>query len=1018
MTTGPAPDRVPLRLSRPFTRRLATGVLVSALAALALGAGLYWRAADIADHDLARLPAAVSGPAARGGTGLAALQSAGDSDRALLVVAGIDTATYASVDVAPPGEVDVAVLESRAAVYKKLLRWEAALLLGHGLGLAGLTALGRTVLRDRLARRLMTAGAAAAVLAAGADAVEDLAVARGLSQLTSGTDAVWTLALVAGLLKWSLLLICVPTSVVALWTCLPRLIGRPVPLREACSVIPPYPATSAAGDDGRLVPAPGADAERSRSHWWAASALPPGRAPGRLGIAVSGGGIRSATVSLGVLQQLQLAGRLTDADYLVSVSGGGYTATAYQMALMDEHGRPVTSTSAPLVEDVFAPGSAEEDHLRRHGQYLADGAAEWSVALLTVLRNAFVSLALIWATVVAAGALAHLLVVSYAAVPLDAVPVWFGRAGTPPAPPTIPAPLYWTPLGLAAAGLVVYLGLLVVFVLMHGQRTQRLLDGGRVLFVALSALAVLSLLVGAGLPLLGWAAARLTYMDEGLSGPSAGIGGGLVTVAAGYVGVLVAMFGRATRTMGKAIGSARSWRGAKSSTPSASMAVSGGAVAAVVTWVAVGVLGVAAAEAFGLTVAMARGTWAGRLAALIAVVLLASLLLDETWLSLHRFYRRRLATAFAVRRESLPGVAPRARPYDFSGEPTRLSTYGQRVTGLPHLIVAAAAHLDSQDRTPPGRRTVSFTFSHDWVGGPQVGWVNTADLETRTANQHLARDVTLQSAAVISGAAFASAMGRKITPYQTLMTLSNARLGTWVPNPAVLHEADHAARSDSPTGWTVPTLPSIRRMPYYAKELFGVHSEHDPLLLVTDGGHFENLGLVELLRHRVRTALVVDASGDTPPLATTLAEAITLAYEELGVRISFDTDPADLIPGTGPKVADDATVSALNARISKTLCVTGTIHYPPRGQARADEPYETGRLVVVKTGLTRDMPYPVLSYAATHPTFPRDTTADQWFDVDQFDAYQAVGGYLGARAVDALVELQDAEGRPVSRRVP
>ena len=200
-------------------------------------------------------------------------------------------------------------------------------------------------------------------------------------------------------------------------------------------------------------------------------------------------------------------------------------------------------------------------------------------------------------------------------------------------------------------------------------------------------------------------------------------------------------------------------------------------------------------------------------------------------------------------------------------------------------------------------------------------------------------------------------------------------------------------------------------MPYFVKELLGIHSEHDPLVQVTDGGHYENLGLVELLRHRVRHALVIDASGDTPPLATTLAEAITLAKEELGIEITFDTQPTVLIPGTGTKLSDDPSVAPLNARLSKALCVTGTIRYPAPGQARADEPFETGRLVVVKTGLTADMPYPVHSYAVGHPTFPRDTTADQWFDVGQFDAYQAVGGYLGDQAVKALAQVAAQDSR-------
>src|ERR1035438_9106467 len=45
------------------------------------------------------------------------------------------------------------------------------------------------------------------------------------------------------------------------------------------------------------------------------------------GIALSGGGIRSATSSLGVLQALRSLGVLGVFDYLSTVSGGGFTGS-------------------------------------------------------------------------------------------------------------------------------------------------------------------------------------------------------------------------------------------------------------------------------------------------------------------------------------------------------------------------------------------------------------------------------------------------------------------------------------------------------------------------------------------------------------------------------------------------------------------------------------------------------------------------------------------------------------------
>ncbi|MBK6997813.1 MAG: hypothetical protein IPH31_24090 [Lewinellaceae bacterium] len=46
--------------------------------------------------------------------------------------------------------------------------------------------------------------------------------------------------------------------------------------------------------------------------------------PNWFGIAMSGGGIRSATINLGILKTLNKYGVLQKADYLSTVSGGGF----------------------------------------------------------------------------------------------------------------------------------------------------------------------------------------------------------------------------------------------------------------------------------------------------------------------------------------------------------------------------------------------------------------------------------------------------------------------------------------------------------------------------------------------------------------------------------------------------------------------------------------------------------------------------------------------------------------------
>ncbi len=206
---------------------------------------------------------------------------------------------------------------------------------------------------------------------------------------------------------------------------------------------------------------------------------------------------------------------------------------------------------------------------------------------------------------------------------------------------------------------------------------------------------------------------------------------------------------------------------------------------------------------------------------------------------------------------------------------------------------------------------------------------------------------------------------------------------------------------------------------YFAREVLGLHPRTSRLLLCTDGGHYETLGLVELLRHRCRLIYCNDASGDTPPLATTLAQAITLAEEELGVRITL-RDPLPLVPGAAVPQKPESPLADLNARLSATVVCVGDITYPnkvayPREEDDGGYENNRGTLILAKSNLTPEEPYELLPYALENSSFPRDGTADQWFDVGQFDAYRRLDEHLGAEAYEAAKRegAIDAGGRPI-----
>jgi hypothetical protein len=163
------------------------------------------------------------------------------------------------------------------------------------------------------------------------------------------------------------------------------------------------------------------------------------------------------------------------------------------------------------------------------------------------------------------------------------------------------------------------------------------------------------------------------------------------------------------------------------------------------------------------------------------------------------------------------------------------------------------------------------------------------------------------------------------------LALSNVRLGTWLPNPAFLAELGRPGAS-----WRTPRLPNARRLPDQLREIIGAYPAEGRMLLCTDGGHWENLGLVELLRHRCRTVYCIDASGDAPPFATTLAQAITLAYEELGVRITL-RDPSALVPGSADPLSPPEVLERLNPVCPGPRCASPTSSTRRRSRSAALE---------------------------------------------------------------------------------
>jgi len=192
-----------------------------------------------------------------------------------------------------------------------------------------------------------------------------------------------------------------------------------------------------------------------------------------------------------------------------------------------------------------------------------------------------------------------------------------------------------------------------------------------------------------------------------------------------------------------------------------------------------------------------------------------------------------------------------------------------------------------------------------------------------------------------------------------LLTLFNVRLGWWVGNPR-----EKAWKYRGPR-WSLF---------YLLTELFGQTDEKSWYVYLSDGGHFENLGIYELVRRRCKYIVACDAGADANMGFEDLGNAIRKIRIDFGVDVEIDLDMVRPLAGQ---------------RFSRWHHAIGVIRYD-----QADRNESVGMLVYIKASLTGDESGDVLEYAGHNPSFPHQSTADQFFDESQFESYRKLGEHI------------------------
>ena len=685
------------------------------------------------------------------------------------------------------------------------------------------------------------------------------------------------------------------------------------------------------------------------------------------GLCLSGGGIRSATFNLGVLQALSRLGVLERLDYLSTVSGGGYIG-GWWMRMRQRRG-----TSFP--DD--RPDAPEVRHLREFSNFLSPrvgvGQTEtWNFVVAAVA-------AMVPSLVAAAAALVAVLWVA------SVIEAELRLASTSDS----------DLLTLAyAAATVVVIG--------TGELAWRRLkkataeDQGTVLFVVSGAVGVTvasytwSQLVGhAWAPVVGWVAgfaalvllrfvaSRLviTQPDRAQRAALDRVAGRLIRLA-----VAAAVFGlvwkagawMVTRTGpvlswtlpgGATVGSIALWV-VKSISAEPSRARTGGivdklrgSVPQIVAW-AVIVIGAAAGAAF-LQAGAPEQRWKFGVAALV-VLLLTTLLFDPAEVGLHAAYRARIARAYLgdTADDEMRRVSDETAKDDVLLSDLSAGENGPAPPRPVHLVCCAANDLAGDPLPILGRGAHSAVLSrHGFaVGDAYRAWTGAEG------------EPTLAGAMTASAAAFNPAMGEASTrlgPGVTfLLAALDLRLGLWLPHPG-----------DAPTPASlVPGTWFLREM---ASRLVvergrGIH--------LSDGGHFENLGLYELIRRHCRYVVVSDCGQDVDLAFDDVGNAIRRVRADFGVEITLNLEALRLSEGG----------------VSRRHVAVGDIAYPEG---------DRGVIVLIKPTVTGDEPNDVLQYRSRNADFPDETTADQFYDAAQWESYRRLGVHIAESAFTASVRV-------------
>ncbi len=379
--------------------------------------------------------------------------------------------------------------------------------------------------------------------------------------------------------------------------------------------------------------------------------------------------------------------------------------------------------------------------------------------------------------------------------------------------------------------------------------------------------------------------------------------------------------------------------------------------------------------------------------------LVAARRIDINKFSLHAVYRARLIRAYlGASRE--PGERD---PNKFTGfddgdnlplrdlwHPRSSSHTGKSHNGPLHVINVTLNLVGGDNLAWQQRKAESFTMSPLHCGSRRHGYRPTRrpSVTSKLPCYGGRRGVSLGTAITISGAAASPNMGYHSSGVLSmLLALFNVRLGWWLANPG--YAGRKVYQRSAPES-------SLRLV---VDEALGRTDARHDWVYLSDGGHFENLGLYEMVLRRCHTIVLSDAGCDPDCAFVDLGNAIRKIRVDLGIPIAFRTIPIYSRRRNG------------DAPEPRAYAAVGTIGY-----SAVDPDAEDGTLIYIKPAFYGLEPTDIFNYGTTVAEFPHESTADQFFSESQFESYRALGAYVidrilppEPRPARAAVDSEDRE---------